>query len=76
MCENLAAYGASLVMNFTSESSRDRVKSFVEKLECSHTIKTLIVQADMISETGPANIVEMAKNQLPPPRGENQQVPN
>ena len=49
-------------MNYTSESSSGRIKSFAEKLEGSHSIKTLIVQADMGSETGPAHIVEMAKN--------------
>src|SRR5215469_15051972 len=55
-------------MNFTSESSCDRVKSLAEKLEGSHSIKTLIVQADMGSEMGPANIVEMAKNHFTHPK--------
>jgi NAD(P)-dependent dehydrogenase (short-subunit alcohol dehydrogenase family) len=67
-CENLATKGCSLIMNYTSQSSADRTASLAGLLETNHNIKTVVVQADLGSEGGPAHIVEIAKNHFKHPK--------
>jgi NAD(P)-dependent dehydrogenase (short-subunit alcohol dehydrogenase family) len=68
IAENLASKGCSLILNYTSESSGDKTKNLASSLQNQHHIKTVIVQADMGSETGPAHVVEIAKNHFAHPK--------
>jgi len=55
-------------MNYTSESSADRTNSLAKLLETNHHIKTVVVQADMGSENGPAHIIDIAQNHFKHPK--------
>lgn len=68
VCENLAAKGASLILNYTSNSSADKTAALAKKLQQEHKIQTLPVQADMGDVNGPAHIISIAKNNFAHPR--------
>lgn len=55
---NLAAKGASLILNYTSESSAERTATLAKELSSTHSIKAFAVQADMSTETGPSSLVD------------------
>lgn len=55
-------------MNYTSASSGDRTHKLAHKLQQTHSIKTLIIQADMGSEDGPASVVEKSKSDFTNPQ--------
>jgi NAD(P)-dependent dehydrogenase (short-subunit alcohol dehydrogenase family) len=67
-CANLAAKGANLVINYTSDSSAEKTQQLADKLQQTYNIKCLPVQADLGSENGPAHIIELAKNNFSHPR--------
>jgi NAD(P)-dependent dehydrogenase (short-subunit alcohol dehydrogenase family) len=67
-CANLAAKGANLVINYTSDSSAEKTQQLAEKLQQTYNIKCLPVQADLGSENGPAHIIEMTKNNFSHPK--------
>ena len=67
-CENLASKGASLIMNYTSDSSASKTADLAKSLEEKYNIAAFPVQADMGSENGPAHIVEMALNRFKHPK--------
>ncbi|KAK6440123.1 hypothetical protein LTR95_003642 [Oleoguttula sp. CCFEE 5521] len=73
-CENLAAKGASLVMNYTSDSSAEKTAALAKKLEEAHGIKCLPVQADMGTERGPAHLIEIASNNFSHPKTKKFQI--
>ena len=73
-CENLASKGASLVINYTSESSADKSQQLAQKLQNTYGVKCLAVQADMGSENGPAHLVEMTKNNFSHPKSGKLQI--
>ncbi|KAF2840660.1 NAD(P)-binding protein [Patellaria atrata CBS 101060] len=68
ICRNLAGKGCSLVMNYTSDSSAEPATKLAEELQESEGIKAITVQADMGSETGPAHVVEIARNHFAHPK--------
>lgn len=61
-CDNLAAKGASLVINYTSDSSTTKAQELAQKFEHTHHVQCLPVQADMGSESGPAHLIDTAVN--------------
>lgn len=61
MARNLAAKGASLVLNYTSDSSTDRATSLASELQPTHNIRAITVQADMGDPDGPGHIITTAK---------------
>jgi NAD(P)-dependent dehydrogenase (short-subunit alcohol dehydrogenase family) len=67
-CANLAAKGANLVINYTSDSSAEKTQQLAERLQQTYNIKCLPVQADLGSENGPAHIIEMTKNNFSHPK--------
>ncbi|EMC97121.1 hypothetical protein BAUCODRAFT_106429 [Baudoinia panamericana UAMH 10762] len=67
-CENLASKGASLIINYTSDSSAEKTQKLAEQLQADHGVRCLSVQADMGTDNGPAHIVAMAKNNLAHPK--------
>ncbi|USW58735.1 Putative short-chain dehydrogenase/reductase SDR, NAD(P)-binding domain superfamily [Septoria linicola] len=68
VCENLAAKGASLIMNYTSDKSAEKTEELATRLREQHGIQTLIVQADMGNIKGPAHIIDIAKNNFKHPK--------
>lgn len=68
ICEILANKGCNLIMNYTSPSSEKSITELASSLEQAHSIKTVIVQADLGSEAGPAHIVTIAKNNFQHPK--------
>lgn len=67
-CRNLASKGCSLIMNYTSDSSADKMDTLTMQLQDEHNISCLAVQADMGSENGPAHIVNIALNHWAHPK--------
>lgn len=68
ICNNLAAKGCSLIMNYTSDSSKTRTESLAEQLQAEHGIQTVVVQADMGTVNGPAHVVSTARNHFSHPK--------
>lgn len=68
IAHNLASKGVSLVLNYTSDSSASITTSLSETLTELHGITCLCVQADVGSPTGPAHIVNTAKNHFSHPK--------
>ena len=73
-CENLASKGASLIMNYTSDSSAQKTQDLGKKLEERYGIKTLAVQADMGSLNGPQHIVDITSNHFSHPKTKKLQI--
>ncbi|TKA65840.1 hypothetical protein B0A55_09121 [Friedmanniomyces simplex] len=67
-CENLASKGCSLVINFTSDASADKAQKLADQLQTSYGVQCLPVQADMGNESGPAHLVDMARNRFSHPK--------
>lgn len=57
IASNLAAKGANLILNYTSESSATKTQQHADALASKHSIKAYAVRADMGSETGPASLI-------------------
>ncbi|KAL4879515.1 hypothetical protein BJY04DRAFT_220110 [Aspergillus karnatakaensis] len=47
IAKNLAAKGCSLLLNFTSESSRARTEELCKQLASTHSVRVVAVQADL-----------------------------
>lgn len=73
-CENLASKGASLIMNYTSDSSAQKTQDLAQKLESRYGIKTLPVQADMGSVNGPQHIIDITANHFSHPKTKKLQI--
>jgi len=73
-CENLASKGASLIMNYTSDSSAQKTQDLGKRLEENYGIKTLPVQADMGSTNGPQHIVDITANHFSHPKTKKLQI--
>ncbi|KAF2690619.1 NAD(P)-binding protein [Lentithecium fluviatile CBS 122367] len=65
---NLASKGCNLVLNYTSDSSTKITEDLASELQSEYGIKTVIVQANMGSETGPKHVIEVAKNNFKHPK--------
>jgi NAD(P)-dependent dehydrogenase (short-subunit alcohol dehydrogenase family) len=50
------------VLNYTSESSRQRTDDLAHKLSDDHSVKTVVVRADMGSVEGPKALVHSARD--------------
>jgi NAD(P)-dependent dehydrogenase (short-subunit alcohol dehydrogenase family) len=73
-CRNLASKGASLVINYTSDSSAEKTQTLAKELEEQHGIRCLPVQADMGTEKGPAHIIDIALNNFAHPKTKKFQI--
>jgi NAD(P)-dependent dehydrogenase (short-subunit alcohol dehydrogenase family) len=62
------------VLNYTSDSSTEATNKLADELQSDHGIQTVIVQANMGLENGPAHIVEVAKNHLQHPKSQKFQI--
>lgn len=68
ICQNLASKGASLILNYTSDSSAQPTHALSETLTQEHGITCLVIQADMGAPTGPAHVIDTAKNHFSHPK--------
>ncbi|KAL8743339.1 MAG: hypothetical protein Q9190_004301 [Brigantiaea leucoxantha] len=68
IARNLASKGASLVLNYTSDSSAEKTSALASTLQSEHGINALAVQADMGDPAGPAHIITTAKNHFSHPK--------
>lgn len=73
-CENLAAKGANLVINYTSDSSEQKTRELAQRLQDTYGVKCIPVQADMGSENGPAHIIDITKNHFSHPKSNKMQI--
>lgn len=68
ICQNLASKGASLILNYTSDSSAALTTQLSESLTEEYGTTCLVIQADMGAPTGPAHIINTAKNHFSHPK--------
>ncbi|KAF1960051.1 NAD(P)-binding protein [Byssothecium circinans] len=68
IARNLASKGANLLLNYTSDSSTKVTEELAAELQSAYGVQTVIVQASMGSENGPAHIVEVTKNHFTHPK--------
>ncbi|KAL5345925.1 hypothetical protein ACLOAV_008955 [Pseudogymnoascus australis] len=64
IAENLASKGATLILNYTSESSKAPTHELSAKLLADHSVPSYIIQADMGTLTGPSSLIASAKTLL------------
>jgi len=57
----LASYGASLVLNYTSDSSSQKTASLAHNLQLQHSTKSIIVQANLADPSSGERIIEAIK---------------
>ncbi|GFF39384.1 L-xylulose reductase [Aspergillus udagawae] len=70
IARNLAAKGCSLLLNFTSESSRARTEELCASLASTHSIRCVAVQADLLhAEEAVPQILAAAKQHFSSPEG-------
>ncbi|KAI1502879.1 short-chain dehydrogenase [Biscogniauxia marginata] len=62
----LASYGADVVLAYTSASSKAQTEALSKTLESAHNIRTLVVQADLGTPEGPADLIDAAKSHFSP----------
>ncbi|KAL4813708.1 hypothetical protein BDW67DRAFT_103857 [Aspergillus spinulosporus] len=66
IAKNLASKGCSLLLNFTSESSRSRTEELCKQLSTTHSIRCVSVQADLSKpEDAVSRILNAASEQFP-----------
>ncbi|KAF1987988.1 NAD(P)-binding protein [Aulographum hederae CBS 113979] len=68
ICKNLGGKGCSLIMNYTSDTSAEPTQTLASDLKQEYGITTIVIQADMGHEAGPAHLVETARNHLKHPK--------
>jgi NAD(P)-dependent dehydrogenase (short-subunit alcohol dehydrogenase family) len=61
IAENLASKGASLILNYTSDSSKQGTYELLDRLQKSYAVSCLVVQADLGSVDGPRELIKNAK---------------
>jgi 3-oxoacyl-[acyl-carrier protein] reductase len=60
IARNLASKGASLILNYTSDSSASQTFSLAQEIETHHSVICLPIQADIGSPAGPALLISTA----------------
>ncbi|KAL2813478.1 hypothetical protein BDW59DRAFT_178219 [Aspergillus cavernicola] len=66
ICRKLASRSCSIVLNFVPNESSGRAEALATELRSSYKVKSIQVQADMASETGPQHIINIAKDASSP----------
>ncbi|KFY44926.1 hypothetical protein V495_03197, partial [Pseudogymnoascus sp. VKM F-4514 (FW-929)] len=61
IAENLASKGATLILNYTSPSSKASTEELSATLLKDHQVSSYVLQADMGTLTGPASLIAAAK---------------
>ncbi|KAJ4365347.1 hypothetical protein N0V83_008968 [Neocucurbitaria cava] len=62
LARHLAAKGADILINYTSDTSTAAAKELAVELESHHSVKTSLAQVDITTPTGPEQLIEQAKS--------------
>lgn len=62
MARHLAAKGANIVINYTSEESTAQATELAAELESKYSVKTLLARVDITATSGPEELIEKAKS--------------
>ncbi|MCJ1225120.1 hypothetical protein MMC12_001769 [Toensbergia leucococca] len=68
IARNLASKGASVALNYTSDSSTEITSSLASELQSEHSITALPIQADIGSPNGAAHLISTIKNHFSHPK--------
>jgi 3-oxoacyl-[acyl-carrier protein] reductase len=68
IAHNLASKGATLILNYTSDTSAQACNDLSSLLTQEHGTASFVIQADMGSHAGPAHIITTAKNHFSHPK--------
>ena len=68
IAKNLATKGCSVILGYTSDKSSAKTEDLAKSLETEFHVKALPVQADVGSASGPAYLVNTAKNHFSHPK--------
>lgn len=60
----MAAKGANIVINYTSDASTAAATELAQELESKHAVKTLPAQVDITTANGPERLIQMAQTAL------------
>lgn len=69
IARHLAAKGANIVVNHTSDSSKEKAQKVAEELQSKYEVKAIPVQADLATVDGPKKLIDTAKSHLSGPEG-------
>jgi 3-oxoacyl-[acyl-carrier protein] reductase len=61
LARHLAAKGANIVINYTSDASTAVATELSQELEKDHAVKTLLARVDLTSAAGPEQLIEATK---------------
>ncbi|CAO2656029.1 Nn.00g048320.m01.CDS01 [Neocucurbitaria sp. VM-36] len=61
LARHLAAKGADILINYTSDASTAAAKELAAELESKHSVKALPAQVDITTPSGPEKLIEEAK---------------
>lgn len=65
IAQNLAAKGASLILNYVSPSTSKICEELSSSLTAKYGVQHLVIQADMGSPTGPEYLIKTAAEKIP-----------
>ncbi|CAJ2502733.1 Uu.00g101270.m01.CDS01 [Anthostomella pinea] len=57
IARKLASYGANIALCYTSPSSESKTEALAKDLEAAHSIKTVVLQADLSTTDGPQALI-------------------
>ncbi|KAG9203467.1 hypothetical protein G6514_002834 [Epicoccum nigrum] len=64
IARHLAAKGANIVVNYTSDSSKAKAQAVASELESTYGVTAIVAQADLSTTWGPRQLIETAKSAL------------
>jgi NAD(P)-dependent dehydrogenase (short-subunit alcohol dehydrogenase family) len=68
IARKLASKGANVVINYTSDSSKQTADDLASEFQAEYGVKAISVQASMGEESGPKHLVEVTKNNFQHPK--------
>jgi len=74
IAENLASKGASVILGYTSDKSAAQTSQLSQSLSNKYGTSCLIVQAELGSPTGPAQLIDAAKTHFTNPKTKKFQI--
>ena len=61
LARHLAAKGADILINYTSDASTTAAKELAAEIETQHSVKASLAQVDITTPSGPEQLIEEAK---------------
>lgn len=69
IARHLAAKGANIVVNFASDSSKEKAQKVAQELQSEYGVKAVPAQADLATIDGPKKLIEIARSHFINPEG-------